>query len=88
MRSLLVIFILFVCASFVAAHPAMYVSANVKVNGDGTFRIHARFDVLAFALNDTPARIDDASMNELLDGPREVLEAYQKNRPPSSNRFP
>jgi hypothetical protein len=78
MKLWIAIFALLVCcgaASICAAHPAMYVSANVKVNRDGTFRIHARFDVLAFALNDTPARIDDSSMNELLDGPREDLDA-------------
>ncbi|MBC8108920.1 MAG: hypothetical protein H7Z14_20210, partial [Anaerolineae bacterium] len=60
--------------SFASAHPAQFVAANLTVNRDGTFRVHARFDLLAFALNDTPARIEDAAMNELLDGSREDLE--------------
>ena len=57
------------------AHPAQMVAATATVKANGELRITARFDVLAFALNDTPARIDDASMNELLDGPPEELRA-------------
>jgi hypothetical protein len=56
------------------AHPAQLVSATVHISRDGQFSVDANFDVLAFALNDTPMAIDDASMNALLDGPREVLE--------------
>jgi hypothetical protein len=51
------------------------VAATATVRANGEFHVTARFDALAFALNDTPARIDDASMNELLDGPPEDLSA-------------
>ena len=57
------------------AHPAQFVAAHASFERDGTFRIAAKFDLLAFALNDTPARIDDASMNALLDGPSDALAA-------------
>ena len=73
----LVLGILFVAAlpTYSIAHPAQLVAATANLQLDGRFQINATFDVLAFALNDTPAAIDDASMNELLDGPREVLES-------------
>jgi hypothetical protein len=61
-------------ASVCRAHPAQLVSANVQIHADGSFRVTANFDLLAFALNDVPARIDDASMNQLLDGPTDQLE--------------
>jgi len=57
------------------AHPAQLVAANARIDADGRFQITAKFDLLAYALNDTPAQIDDASMNALLDGPDDVLEA-------------
>jgi hypothetical protein len=66
------------------AHPATLVAADVQIHRDGGFIIRARFDVLAFALNDTPGRVDDASMNALLDGPGDVLEARLKD---ASDRF-
>jgi hypothetical protein len=56
------------------AHPAQLVSATARISRDGQFHLDATFDVMAFALNDTPMAVDDASMNALLDGPRDVLE--------------
>lgn len=57
-----------------AAHPARLVAANVALQRDGRFRVTARFDFLAFLLNDTPDVIDDEAMNGLLDGPSDELE--------------
>src|SRR4051812_27657794 len=71
---LLVTMLLLSVASVCRAHPAQFVAANLQIHADGSFRVLASFDLLAFALNDTPARIDDGSMNRLLDGPTEDLE--------------
>ena len=57
------------------AHPATLTSAEATVEADGHFRVVARFDTLAFALNDTSARIGNEPMEALLAGPREALEA-------------
>ncbi len=56
------------------AHPATLTSAEATVEADGRFQLVAHFDTLAFALNDTSARIGNAPMEELLAGPRPVLE--------------
>lgn len=57
-----------------AAHPAQYASANVKIERDGRFLIRVKFDMPAFVLNDTPARIDDAAMRSLLTESPEELQ--------------
>ncbi len=57
------------------AHPAALTSAEATVEADGRFRMVIQFDTLAFALNDTSARIGNAPMEELLAGPRDALEA-------------
>jgi hypothetical protein len=57
------------------AHPARLVAASANIERDGRFRVLVKFDLLAYVLNDTPARIDDASMNALLDGPDDALDA-------------
>ena len=59
----------------VAAHPAFLTSAELTVAADGSFHGRAEFDTLAFALNDTSARIGNEPMEELLAGPREALAA-------------
>src|SRR4051794_34660199 len=61
------------------AHPAQYASANVKIARDGGFLIRIRFDLPAFVLNDTPARIEDASMRSLLTQKPEELQAQIDN---------
>ncbi len=58
-----------------AAHPASIAAATAKVQPDGYFSVEARFDLLAFVLDDTPQRIGDAPMNALLDGPGSDLQA-------------
>lgn len=58
-----------------AAHPASIAAATAKVQPDGRFTVEARFDLLAFVLDDTPQRIGDAPMNALLDGPTSDLQA-------------
>ncbi|MEO7719283.1 MAG: HupE/UreJ family protein [Capsulimonas sp.] len=57
-----------------SAHTATFASATVKIGSDRTFTVETRFDLLAFALNDTPTRIGDAPMNALLDGPSQDLQ--------------
>ncbi len=57
------------------AHPAALTSAEATVEADGQFRVAVQFDTLAFALNDTSARIGNAPMEELLAGSRDVLAA-------------
>jgi HupE / UreJ protein len=79
--------VLTVCAlaaSVSRAHPAHMVAADAKIEADGRFRVRATFDLLAFALNDTPSNIDDASTNELLDGPADLLEQRLEQ---ARNRF-
>lgn len=58
-----------------AAHPASIAAATAKVQPDGHFAVQARFDLLAFVLDDTPQRIGDGPMNALLDGPASDLQA-------------
>ena len=58
-----------------AAHPASIAAATAKVSPDGHFAVEARFDLLAFVLDDTPQRIGDGPMNALLDGPAPDLQA-------------
>ena len=62
-------------AGSLPAHPAYLTDARVTIASDGELRLSMRFDTLAFALNDTSARIGNAPMEALLDGPREELEA-------------
>lgn len=56
------------------AHPASIAAATAKVQPDGHFAVQARFDLLAFVLDDTPQRIGDGPMNALLDGPASDLQ--------------
>jgi len=72
------------CALPCRAHPTRVAEADAKLAPDGTVRLAVTFDVLAFALNDTPQRIADPPMNELLDGPAEVL---QKSLADAQQRF-
>ena len=57
------------------AHQAAITAAEATVEADGRFRVVVQFDTLAFALNDTSARIGNEPMEELLDGPRAELAA-------------
>ena len=59
-----------------AAHPASIAAATAKVQPDGNFVVQARFDLLAFILDDTPQRIGDGPMNALLDGPASDLQGH------------
>ena len=56
------------------AHPANLTSSQATVASDGSYRLSITFDTLAFVLNDTPARIGDAPMEELLRAPKQTLE--------------
>src|SRR4051794_37531205 len=56
------------------AHPSQLVSAVAHVDDTGEFQIRVTFDALAYALNDLPADADHAAMDQLLDGPSDVLE--------------
>jgi hypothetical protein len=57
------------------AHPAMIAAANATFGRDGRVHITLTFDALAYALNDTPQRISNEPMDQLLDGPASELEA-------------
>lgn len=57
-----------------AAHPAYLTAAQVTVKRDGQFTARFRFDLLAYALNDSSARIGNEPMEALLTGPRDELE--------------
>src|SRR5436305_11927189 len=62
-----------VTASFSAAHTATMAAATAKIDADGHVYLRLTFDALAYALNDTPARVPNEPMDELLDGPPDVL---------------
>jgi hypothetical protein len=55
------------------AHPAIFTSAQIYIQPDGRYQLFTRFDLLAFALQETSAQIGDPAMNALLDGPPEIL---------------
>jgi len=61
-------------AGVASAHPASIAGAVVDVASGGETTLRMRFDVPAFALNETPARIGDGAMRELLTGPVAELE--------------
>ena len=62
-------------AGSLLAHPAFSTSAEIIVESDGRFHGRAEFDTLAFALNDSSARIGNEPMDQLLAGPPEALAA-------------
>src|SRR5688572_27990547 len=73
-------FVLFIlacgwCAQTCLAHPATIASATATVEPDGRVTLAARFDLLAFALNETPAQVDDVAMNALLDAPPDEMQS-------------
>src|SRR5947207_287993 len=63
-----------VAGSFGAAHTVTMAAANAKVDAYGRVHVRMTFDVLAYALNDTPARVPNEPMDALLDGPADELE--------------
>jgi hypothetical protein len=71
---MLVLFAAWWAPSISEAHPAYLTVAEAVVEADGRFRVTIRFDTLAFALNDTSARIGNAPMEDLVAGPRAALE--------------
>jgi hypothetical protein len=62
------------CSSRCAAHPATLSSADAKLDADGHVEVRFTFDLLAYVLNDTSARIPNEPMDELLDGPSDELK--------------
>lgn len=60
-------------ACITATHPGTSATALIKIDATGHVAITLRHDALAFALNETPQRIGDAPMYELIDGPDEAL---------------
>ncbi|MFI4917858.1 MAG: hypothetical protein ACIAS6_15295, partial [Phycisphaerales bacterium JB060] len=60
------------------AHPTLATMAIIDVTRDdagGVVEVRVLHDVLAYALNDTSAAVLDYQMYELLEAPRETLEA-------------
>lgn len=72
---ILACFALHLAASCAVAHPAINSSAWIKVQPDGTTRIHIIHDAVALALNDTPANITDEMARAVLKQPSEQLAA-------------
>ena len=63
------------CADACFAHPATLATATATVDACGRVTLRARFDLLAFALNETPQQVEDDAMNELLGAPPEEMQA-------------
>lgn len=71
--------LLFLTAALTAgAHPANMAAAAVKVAADGSFRVHIRFDVLAFVANATPQAVSDAELTDIVDAPDDTIRARLK----------
>lgn len=56
-------------------HPAVSALVLIKASPGGRVSITVRHDALAFALNETPARISDEAMSDLLKAPPSDLQA-------------
>jgi len=56
-----------------AAHLSPFAAATVSIEPDGQYALDLTFDLPAFALDELPQNTPDAAMNQLLDGPVEVL---------------
>lgn len=70
--------ILLCLAARVLAHPTMATVVAVEVEhapAGGTIEVRVVHDALAYALNETSARVMDWQMHELLEGPPRALEA-------------
>ena len=63
------------CAARCFAHPATIASATATIDPAGNLSLTAHFDLLAFALNETPERVDDEAMRALLEARPEELQA-------------
>ncbi len=57
------------------AHPTCLTAAVATIEPTGEFRLTMQFDTLAFALNDTSARIGNEPMDALLAAPRAEMES-------------
>ncbi len=67
--------VVLLAASTLRAHPALSTVAVARVTADGEISVVITHDALAFALNDSSVRIQDADMYALLDGPKSELAA-------------
>ena len=80
-RLMAALVLLFAFCTRAWAHPAVSAVAIVKIEPGGALRITLIHDALAFALNDTSARIGDPEMLALLDGPEtELAAAFEDGR--------
>lgn len=57
------------------AHTASVTSAAVQIEPDASIHVSLHFNVLAFALNDIPARLDQAQIQEFLEAPQALLDS-------------
>jgi len=71
-------------AQWCPAHPANLAAAIAKVDSSGKVHVTLTFDLLAYALNDTPQRVANAPMDALLDGQASDL---QKSLAEAKERF-
>lgn len=73
-RLLILVLAVLAMAHAAGAHPVFPASAVAVVRPDNTLKVTVRCDALALALNDLPARINDAEMHELVTGTDANLE--------------
>ncbi len=73
-RAIILLLLVLAAAQPAAAHPVLSATAIATARADNIVEVTVRCDALAFALNDLPARIDDAQMLALLHGPDADLE--------------
>jgi len=74
-RNVAAVVVLMAWTAGVRAHPVVSTVGLVKVTSDGHVQVTIIHDALAFALNDTSARIGDPPMLALVYGPEEDLAA-------------
>lgn len=72
--AILMLWALLGAAAEARAHPTCLTAAVVAVEPTGEFRLAMQFDTLAYALNDTSARIGNEPMDALLAAPQAELE--------------
>lgn len=82
-QTLFALLMLASCVDRADAHPALPTVAIVNVAADGVLTVTLIHDALAYALNDTSARVSDADMLALLRGPEQDLtdamaDAYER----------
>lgn len=74
-RAWLFLLVWCVAVAPVFAHIVGMPDGTATIQPDGRYKLELTFDVLAFALDEFPENVTDVPMNELIDGPEDVLIA-------------